>query len=147
MSTKAKKIIKLIITIISVPFIILSLIFIGIGSYSFIIDNIKGKDYIETTAKFKEYKDCYIDNNKQLCYGIYEYKISYSPFNIKTNYSKEKESFEDSIVIKYNPNNYKEYIIKVNKINYLYKGLSILMIVIFIKVLSNIILKDKKIEN
>ena len=45
MSSKVKKIIKLIITIISVPFIILSLIFIGIGSYSFIIDNIKGKDY------------------------------------------------------------------------------------------------------
>lgn len=147
MSSKAKKIIKLIITIISIPFIILSLVFTGIGSYSLIIDNIKGKDYIETTANFKEQKDCYIENNKELCYGIYEYQINYSPFNIKTSYSKEKESFEDSIIIKYNPNNYKEYIIKVNKINYLYKGLSILIIIIFIKIISNILLKDKKIEN
>lgn len=114
---QGKKIIKAMLLFCSIPFLIVSLIFICVGLYLGINGRSKTKNYIETTANFKDYKYCYNGYDQEICGFIHEYEVDGIYYEVYLDI-EDNEVFDQVVTIYYDPKQPQENVLSLDYSNW-----------------------------
>lgn len=109
--TKKVNCLRKIITLIFVgPWLLIGLLFLGVGLFSSISEHYKTKEYKQATAILKDYKNCTNENGSEFCEAIYEYQINGVTYSVSPSRLSERDDFSEKDTVYYNPKNPSEAI-------------------------------------
>lgn len=91
--------------------ILIALVFIGFGLYSYISEHSPTKNYNETNATLVSYKNCRNDDGTEICNAVYEYEVNGITYTTSPNYLSNRGGFSTIETVYYNPSNPSESII------------------------------------
>lgn len=120
------------------------------GAYSVISDKNKSKDYSETVGtlvRYEQYEGAFDveneeeDSGEPLCTGVYEYKVDGTTHQGFPNRISNESDFEQTILVKYNPDNPTEFVMDSHWNALLISGIVMVLVVTGIFIAIKISLK------
>lgn len=123
------------------PWLLMGIAFLGIGLFSSISEHNQTKGYEQTTAILKDYKNCTHDDGSELCEAIYEYQLNGITYSISPNLLSNRDGFDKSAIVYYNPNNPSESVMHAGWSILTIVGFIIVIVVIVIFVFKTILMK------
>ncbi len=104
-----KRLNNVVLILLLIPWLLIGLLFIGVSTYSKVLDFIKSKNYITANATLVGYSDCERRGEEELCSAIYEYEVDGITYKASSSLISSKSNFSQIDKVKYNPENPKEY--------------------------------------
>ncbi len=149
-SRPMKVITTVILVIILAPWFLAAVAFTGVSAYSIISDNNKSKGYSETVGTLVRYDrrektghKGYTDSGNPLCTGVYEYTVDGVTYQGSPKQISNKSDFEQTILVKYNPDNPSEYVMDSHWNILLISGIVMILVVVGIFIAAKIYLNKK----
>lgn len=155
-SKRVKVITTVILVVIFAPWFLVGTALIGVSVYSVISDNIKTKDYSETVGTlvgYEQYEERFdeedderddeedADSRELLCKGVYKYTVNGTIYQGSPNRMGNESDFEETILVKYNPDNPSEFVMDSRQKTTLIYGIIIILVVSVIFIVIKISLK------
>lgn len=151
-SKPVKIITTVIIAIILAPWFLAGVAFTGVGAYCIISDNNKSKGYLETEGTLVHYERYEETFDKEgdasgdpLCTGVYEYTVGGVTYQGSPKQISNKSDFEQTILVKYNPDNPSDFVMDSHWNGLLISGIVMILVVVGIFIAIKIYL-NKKLE-
>lgn len=153
-SKRVKIITAVILVVIFAPWFLIGTALIGVSAYSVISDNNKTKDYSETVGRlvdYEEYEERFDeeddeeddeeeDSRELSCKGVYEYTVNGTTYQGSPKRIGKESDFEETISVKYNPDNPSEFVMDSRQETTLIYGIIIILVVtvVFIVIIISI---------
>ncbi len=126
--------ILLILILIPVFYMGYSFLTIGLGESS--IDRKDISNYVETSGNVIKYQNCTLTaQKKEKCKAVYEFEVDGQKYTSITSVSNEKEKFEKTEKVKYDPEKPTENVVSIKMPSYIIIGSIILVAVVLILII------------
>lgn len=123
------------------PWLFIGIILFGVGIFANVNERIQSKGYDKTVANFNDYVNCNYEGNVELCEAVYEYKVNGVIYSVSPKKITNRENFNETDTVYYNPNNPSESLIYVGFNSIIVTGLIIIGVITIIFIIKGIILK------
>ena len=119
------------------PWLLVGIVFFGVGLFSSISEYNQTKGYEKTIGILKDYGECTYDDGNELCEAIYEYQVNGVIYTVSPNLLSNSDGFDESDTVYYNPNNPSESLMYSSWSNLTIVGLIFIIVVSVILVFIN----------
>ena len=100
--------------IIIVPFFLIGLSYIGFSLLLIVSDIDKSKKFEPTDGKLSDYVECGSSGDSNKCYALYEFGVDDQKYFAKTSISRNKNSFKEKELVRYNKKNPEDNFVPTN---------------------------------
>lgn len=123
------------------PWLLVGIVFFGVGLFSTISEHNQTKGYEKTTGILKDYTNCRYEDGSELCEAIYEYQVNGITYSVSPSTLSNRGGFEENETVYYNPNNPSESIMYARWSSITIIGFIIVIVVIVIFAFKNTFIK------
>lgn len=123
------------------PWLLIGIVFLGVGLYASISEHNQTKGYEKTTAILKKYINCEYEDGSQVCNGIYEYEVNGINYTVSPNLLTTHDGFDEIGTVYYNPKNPSESVMYAGWGNFIIIGIIIISVAVVIFISKTIFVK------